>query len=389
MLACRPMRIAGAYALVAAILAAVFAVGILAGGYRAVERSDYMTYHVAARIVLDGDAACLYEVECQAEEQFELIGEEPSFVRGALPFNSPPWLAALVAPLGLLPLQLGFALFTLAGVVILAFGAWAVAGWSGATVPQRTLATVFLLTAWPTVMGAIRGQSTLMVTGLLAMSIGGSGVALGLSALKPTLLPLWVAWLLLARRWRQLLVAAGVLAALVLISLLVVSPQALADYPAHLLGVAAPDAIGVHPEEMINWRGVAARLQLGDWLPWLGTALTLALVALAWWRNRSRAFAAGVAFLATPLVIPHANQHEAILAGLGVLLVIAAFPAHRPLLAAGAIATHAVLWAGPVLAAQSAEVSAWLLFGTVLAWLLTAAWQGMRVAINAPRDAGT
>ena len=65
-LASGPMRIAGAYAVVAVILAATFAAGILTGDFRAIERSDYMTYHVAARIVLDGDGECLYEVECQS-----------------------------------------------------------------------------------------------------------------------------------------------------------------------------------------------------------------------------------------------------------------------------------------------------------------------------------
>jgi hypothetical protein len=84
------MRIAGAYALVAAILAAVFAASLLGGGYRAIERSDYMTYHVAARIVLAGDGDCLYDVACQAAAQRELIGEEPSFARGPLPSTPHP-----------------------------------------------------------------------------------------------------------------------------------------------------------------------------------------------------------------------------------------------------------------------------------------------------------
>ena len=52
-LASGPMRIVGAYALVAVILAVAFAAGILRGDFRAIERSDYLTYHVAARIVLD------------------------------------------------------------------------------------------------------------------------------------------------------------------------------------------------------------------------------------------------------------------------------------------------------------------------------------------------
>src|SRR5688500_6363825 len=187
-------RLVGVYAIASAVLAVIFAVAILAGPYRAIERSDYMTYHVAARIVLAGDGGCLYDADCQAAAQEELIGEEPSFERGALPYNSPPWLAALVTPLGTLQLNVAFAIFTLAGLAVLAWAAWRLAGEGAAGVP----APLLRLTAWPTVMGAIRGQSTLLDAGLLGLSVATtrhrSGAALGLSALTPTLGPLWALW---------------------------------------------------------------------------------------------------------------------------------------------------------------------------------------------------
>jgi hypothetical protein len=76
--------------------------------------------------------------------------------------------------------------------------------------------------------------------------------------------------------------------------------------------------------------------------------------------------------VATPLESPHANQHEAILGGIGVLLVLVAA---RELgaarwLAPAAIGLHAVLWAGPALGGAT---SAWLLFAALLAWLGVAA----------------
>jgi hypothetical protein len=373
------MRIASAYAVVATILAVAFAAGLLSGGFRAVERSDYLTYHVAARIVLDGDGDCLYDVACQTRVQRELVGDEPSFERGALPYNSPPSFAAVVTPLGLLPLHVGFALFTLIGLAALAYGTWRVAGWQGASTATRTLALILVLTAWPTVMGAVRGQATLATVGLLAVSVGGSGVALGMATIKPTLVPVWVAWLVLHARWRQLAVALAVVAGLVLLGVLVVSPQALLDYPAHLLGVAGEDALGVHVNEMMNWRGVAERLGAGGWLVAAGTVATLGAVGFAWWRNPSVRIGAATAFLATPLVVPHANQHEAILAEIGVVLAIAGLPANRAALVMAAIATHAALWlTGPILQAQSGEASAWLLFATTAGWLGATVWLGTR-----------
>ncbi|HET6381263.1 MAG TPA: glycosyltransferase family 87 protein [candidate division Zixibacteria bacterium] len=364
-----PTRLLGAYALVAGLVAAVFVGGILLGNFRAVERSDYMTYHVAARLVLEGRGDCLYDVDCQASEQRELIGEEPSFERGALPYNSPPWFAALVAPLGALPLGVGFAVFTLLGVVVLAAGTSRLAAaWN------PLLAPLLVLTAWPTAMAVIRGQLTLLVAGLLALSVAAatyrSGVWLGLSALKPTLGPMWAAWQLLRWHPRAVGTAVVVLLALVALSAVVVSPQALLDYPAHLLGVAGTDAVGVHVDEMVNWRGAAERLGVGGWLVAAGTLLSLALVAWVWLRTDARCLGAAAAFLATPLVIPHANQHEAVLAAIGVLLLVTSSGVPRAL-AIAAVASHAATWVGVVLDAPTA---AWLLFALQALWLVVAAW---------------
>jgi hypothetical protein len=379
-----PTRWAGAYTLVAVMLATVFAYAILTGPYRAVERSDYMTYHVAARIVLDGHGSCLYDPTCQADAQRKLIGEEPSFSEGALPYNSPPWLAAVVAPLGALPLPVGFAVFTAIGLAILAWGAWRAAGESGAagwdSFAPRLLAVALVLTAWPTVMAVIRGQSTLLVAGLLGLSVGlaryRSGLAAGLSALKPTLGPLWAAWQLAGGHWRAVGTAAAVVLGFLVLAAVVVSPQAVIDYPSHLVGVIGQDVPGVHPAEMVNWRGAAERLGVGVWFIVAGTVATLGLVALVWRRSSSRQLGAAAAFLATPLVIPHANQHEFVLATLGILLTVVAMAEMRRRLATVAIGTHAVLWVAVIPGAQAA---AWLLFGIELAWLLLVVWlSGLR-----------
>jgi hypothetical protein len=175
------------------------------------------------------------------------------------------------------------------------------------------------------------------------------------------------------------MVAALVVVALVVLAAFVVSPQAVVDYPAHLLGVAAPDAIGVHVEEMVNWRGAAERWGTGPWLYVIGTIATVAVVAYAWVSSRSGTLAAAVAFIATPLILPHANQHEAILAEMGVLLAIGAAGSVRKGLAAGAVATHAVLWAGP---AMPAEASAWMLFIAQLAWLAVVTVIAVRIRPN-------
>jgi hypothetical protein len=362
-------RLAGGYAVVAAVLAVGLAVGVLAGPFRAVERSDYMTYHVAARIILAGNGDCLYELSCQADAQRDLIGHEPTFGGGALPFTSPPWLAALVTPLGWLSLPAGFALFTLLGLAVLTIAAWRLAP---GTAWRRALGPILIVTAWPTVMAAIRGQSTLLAAGLLALSVGTatyrSGAAMGLAMLKPTLVPLWGAWQLLSWHPRAVITAVGAFLALAGLSVFVVGPHSVLSYPGYVVTLADPGAAGVHVEAMMNWRGAADRLGAGAWLVVAGSLLTLAAPAYVWITSQSRRLAAGAAFLATPLVIPHANQQEAILAGLGVLLVVTAgLPRAR--LVAAAVLVHAFLWIGPLL---DGRASGWLLFAVSLGWLAAA-----------------
>jgi hypothetical protein len=178
--------------------------------------------------------------------------------------------------------------------------------------------------------------------------------------------------------------AVAVAAAFVVLSLLVVSPQALIDYPAHLIGVAGQDVAGVHPADMVNWRGVAERLEAGPVLVIVASVATLGLVALTWLRSRSRHLGAAAAFLATPLVIPHANQHEFVLATLGILLAVVAVERLRGRLATLAVATHALLWVGPI---PDAEVGAWLLFAMELAWLLIVVWlSGVALRADRPGD---
>jgi glycosyl transferase family 87 len=288
-----PTRWAGAYALLAAMLASIFAFAILTGPYRAVERSDYMTYHVAGRIVVEARGDCLYTVECQARVQRSLIGEEPSFSDSTLPFTSPPWLAMLVLPLQLLSLAAAFGIFTAVSLLLLGIAAWRLA-WGGTG--TRLVATALVLSAWPTAMGAIRGQSSLGVAALVGLSAsaalrgadGRVGLLAGLAAIKPTLLPLWGIRLIIERRWRAIAGAVAVVTLIVLLALVVVSPKAVADYPSYLLNLAGRDnTFGIHVEQMINWRGAAARLGLADSpLGAVGTLLTLALVTLGWWWAR-------------------------------------------------------------------------------------------------------
>ena len=197
----------------------------------------------------------------------------------------------MVAPLGWLPLPAGFAVFTLLALAVLAWGTWRAATHAGLSALGRACWPVLVLTAWPTVMAVIRGQCHVLAAGLLGLSVGlrlSSGLALGLSLLKPTLAPLWGAWQLAAA-----LAAVGAGAGWC--SLPSCSsrpwssrPRRLLDYPGYLVGRgrrATPSACT--PTRWSTGAAPAERLELGLWFVWR-TLVTLALVAFAWVRSSSR-----------------------------------------------------------------------------------------------------
>ena len=362
------------YASLTGILAALFVAYLLTGSFGTVERSDYMTYHVAGQIVASGDGACLYDRSCQAAAEHALIGSG-IFDGGTLWLNSPPTVALVAVPFSRLSLPVGFALWTAASLLLLGAAAWRLA-WGDWKV--RALATVLVISAWPTAVAVARGQMGIAAAALMGLSAAllprtVAGIPAGLASLKPTLVPLL--WLLLAvrRRWSGLLVTAGTAAVLVALTVLVAGPQAVLAYPGYLMSVSTDPSFHTHPEQMISWGGTASRLGssgLAGALAVLGTAATLALVGLTWLWSRGSAYAAplavAAAFLAAPLVIPYANQDEAILGELAVLVLLAGIPPLRRLLVPVALGFHAVLWAGLLLGATG---GAWLLFGAQLAWL--------------------
>src|SRR2546428_10431586 len=101
------LRRARAHAVVVILIfAAVYAVGILrrrglVGGFGHVIGGDLLTPRMAARIVLDGRGAELYDFSLQGECQQAAAG--PQRLPGMIPFFSPPFVAVLYVPWALVP----------------------------------------------------------------------------------------------------------------------------------------------------------------------------------------------------------------------------------------------------------------------------------------------
>jgi alpha-1,2-mannosyltransferase len=190
-----------------------------------VKGGDFVEFYAAGRIVRAGEIDRLYDLDLQERIEHEVTA--PSEWSGFHAFITPPFFALPFVPLAALGYLAAFALWSGAGLLLLAAGLWLLgrldaAPWVLAFVPvwaavaygQNSLASVFILTVVLILLE--RGRE------------GAAGLALGALLYKPQLVVVLAVLLLLERRWRALAGLAAAAALLAGIALAMSVPAALA-----------------------------------------------------------------------------------------------------------------------------------------------------------------
>lgn len=163
--------------------------GMAAGG----RPNDFAAYHAAAQGVLRGDLAASYSAET--------------------PYQYPPTLAVLAAPLGLLPVRAAAAVWTLGSLAVLLWTFRALGTALGPEVGGLDQALGFLLIYRMAESDFSNGNANTMVLGLLVLGfllhrrgrpVTGGGI-LGLAAAIKVTPAIFLAWLLFQKRWRMAL----------------------------------------------------------------------------------------------------------------------------------------------------------------------------------------
>ena len=292
---------------------------------------DFPAFWGAGRIVLDGDAAHLYDWQRQAAAQAALHPGDPPGT--FLAFAYPPFVALAYAPFAALPYRLAWGLHT-----ALAFGAVAAAvAWARPSLPRLAAHPEALLVAsiaaYPlgaSIGGAQNTPFTLL--GLTAVLAGlrhprgriAAGFAAGLLAYKPQLAAPILGLLLVAREGRALAAASATLGGLWAVGAAVAGPtwplvwwrDGVVGFQAHDADVNGPNAVSVlgFAEAVL---GVGHPLAVGLALPLV--AGLAAATAWAWARPRADDLAErmGLATFTTILVTPHGMFYDAGIATLG------------------------------------------------------------------------
>jgi hypothetical protein len=355
-----------------------------------VERTDFTTMYVGARMVHQGDGAKLYDLREQANLRDSL------YTRAApLIYEHPPFEALLFAPLTSLPYKTAYLVWGLINVLI-----WLVLPIllrPYAPVPKDELGyiTLWFLFA-PLGVALYQGQPSLLLLLLYAMTyislkrgrdLSG-GMCLGLGLFKFQFVLPFVLIFFFRRKWRFL---AGFLlsgAALGALSLFAVGWQGLLSYVHLLLTIAGnPENLSYGKAvDMATVRGFVSGI-LGHsvgkgTINTIVAAISVSLVLFTAWRwnkeNRQRPEAFFDLMFAAALVVSlvtgfHMFTHDLSPLLLAMLLVAGHFPAKgRTALRWAFGTTLALLWIPPVYFALVAWHRMYFLFPVLIVFAFAA-----------------
>jgi multidrug transporter EmrE-like cation transporter len=229
-----------------------------------------------------------------------------------------PALSYFMAPLGALPIEVAYAIWTALGVLALVAAALLLGHLAERS--QRHLLFPLALLAPTSLIALVQGQTTpfilLFVAGSFRAPPFWSGVLLGATALRPQVLPLFALVALTDRRRAAGMIA--MLALLLLVSFVAIGPEGMSRYPALLTRATTelrPGELGLAPlvRRLVQSESIVLYLALG------GITFTVGAVAVLF-RNRARSIVTRIVDASTwaLLVAPHALLHDGVLAYPGV-----------------------------------------------------------------------
>jgi hypothetical protein len=222
--------------------------------------NDFVAFYSAARFMLHGQAAQLYNSAAIASFQHTLVSHDIG-AKGYMPFLNPPFAAVLQAPLALLPEPIARTVWFGANVLL----AIPIVRWLTGAIPARWRmpAAALLLGTFPIYQTLVEGQwSLILLLGCLAALqfarrgwYVGSGVGLSVLWLKPQLALIVLVGLLLFRCWRIVFGMTAALALFVALTLPITGLHSYVSYVPFLLRVFGDHFNGAGALHPTTWQG--------------------------------------------------------------------------------------------------------------------------------------
>ena len=258
--------------------------------------ADFRIFYTAALMMRRGQGDVLYVDDTQSKTQQEIA---PGVVRrqGVLPYNHPPFEAALFLPFTYMTFLQGYFVWGVANLLFLSGCLFLIYPW----VPRlRSMFPVIWcfapLAFMPIATALIQGQDSILLLFLYCLTYDAlrrghslrAGIYLGLGLFKFHLVLPFVLILLFTRRWRTL---AGFLITSSVdlgVSWLMVGWRELIEYPRYVLHINALQPFHIIvPQNMPNLRGLLTGWGFTPRAPlWLEGILAAVSLAVLVWASR-------------------------------------------------------------------------------------------------------
>jgi hypothetical protein len=300
---------------------------------------DYLTTYTASDMLVHGDRTHLYDTRVQWEYELPVINHHnvhwPDRVMH--PYLAPPPLAVIGFPFPRLPPVGATLAWALVNMGAVAAGIWLLAR---RLVFDWRIAVMIIVGSIPLfatlVLGQVEGLLFLafimFIVQLRAGNDRRAGVALAVLAIKPPLLLAPIIYLMVTGRRRAL--AASIVTGLVeaAISIALLGPAGVRQYMALTRRMAGPDGDEItNVWGMVNLRSAVVRAVPSDHTLFINlsvAALTLLALSGAVWlwrtnlRNAASLPALSLLAMTTVLTAYHALLHSALIAMIGVVLLV-------------------------------------------------------------------
>lgn len=295
--------------------------------------ADFTSFYTGYYMVRVGEGENLYDAAIQSKYQQEFMAGR-TFEGGVLLFPNPPYVAILLSPISLLPLNIAFYLWSLIQMSLLIWMLFSFnrlfSHWDKL---ERVILLIAILAFWPLTNTFMLGQfSLLLLIGLLQMYIAmknstltQAGFWLSLLTIKPHTLLIPGMMTLNRRYWRVAVIILVIGISLFIGSWLIIGSQPWIQYIQSLKTLSSYfGEYGVHPNTEYTIRGVLSNLLGGsqaDFINIISILVLLVGMIYVWflWRKgisqNSPRFMLYFAFtvLLSVFLSLHLNPHDSLL----------------------------------------------------------------------------
>jgi len=263
-----------------------------------IDMVDFLHFYQAGQLVIDpATRDRVYDPEIQLAWQRAYL--KPGSIDKAFYIQYMPFVFPLMVPIGLLPAEAAFLLWTALSLIAGLVGILLLNSLVRRSYRQLAAFAIAMLVSLPTFVGFLKGQLALALFLIFSIYWWGlrtgrdfpAGIALCLSTVKPHYTLFVFVPALLERRWKLLAVAACFEVALLGLAGFTIGWANVVNYPAILMSIeASKSVIGVNPAKQVCLRAVLNQFML----PEPALRLSMAIMIVGWigafllWRQALR-----------------------------------------------------------------------------------------------------